>query len=90
MKYKLIPGIAALIHVECETFPERYGQRRIAFIFMAEGKPVSPGIGDTVEMSGLPQIVQDQINTHFASVFALPVEDRGEYLDNIIPWEIDA
>lgn len=90
MKYTIKPGIAALVHVECELFPERYGSRSSAFIFMAEGKPVERGCGDPIEFDALPLEVRAAINRHFGTVFALPIEARGRYLDNLIPWEIDA
>lgn len=80
MRYEIEPGIAALVHVHCEAFPDNYGERRSAFIFMAEGKPVEKGIGDPVKWEDLPMPVQSAIDKHFNAVFALPIEKRGEYL----------
>lgn len=90
MKYTIKPGIAALVDVHCDEFPERFGERKQSYIFMAEGKPVEKGVGDTVAFSELPIPVQAQINRHFGTVFALPVERRAEYLRNCIPWEVEA
>lgn len=89
MKYKIIPGIAALVAVECEAFPLRYGHRRSDFIFLAEGKQPVAGMGDPIKWGDLPHKVQSEINKHFATVFALPVERRGEYLKSIQPWDVE-
>lgn len=88
--YTVRPGIAALVHVTCETFPERYGSKSTAFIYMAEGKPIERGIADPIEFGDLPADVRASIEAHFDAVFALPVEDRGEYLATLTPWEITA
>lgn len=90
MKYKIIPGIAALVHVECELFPMNYGRERTSFIFLADGKPVEKGVGDPVEFNDLPLKVRAEINKHFGTVFALPIEARGRYLKDIVPWEVEA
>lgn len=92
MRYEIKPGIAAHVEVHCEAFPMNYGYRRSAFIFMAEGKLPEKGIADPVKWGDLPMQVQAAINKHFGTVFALPVERRGEYLasfkDNPIVVEV--
>ena len=85
MEYKIIPGIAACVTVECEKFPLRWGARTAMFIYMDEGKPIEKGVGDLIEFSSLPQAVQDAITAHFNAVFALPIEARGKHLDSIEP-----
>lgn len=76
------------MHVICESFPERYGSKSTAFIYMAEGKPIERGVGDPIEFSNLPAEVQASIEAHFSAVFAMPVEERGEYLATLTPWEV--
>jgi len=90
MKYVIEPGIAALVHVTCVEFPERYGQRRTAFIFMAEGKPIEKGVGDPIEFSALPIRVQAEIAAHFKKVFDMPIEARCEYMKSVPTWEVEA
>lgn len=90
MTYLIEPGIAALVHVTCDLFPERYGSRRTAFIYMAEGKPIERGIGDPIEFAALPKEVQASIEGHFQSVFSLPIKERISYLRNTEPWRIEA
>lgn len=89
MKYTIHCGIAALVHVECEAFPLRYGERKSAFIYMAEGKPIEKGIGDPIRWDDLPLRVKAAINKHFGTVFALPIERRGEYLENLEPIVVE-
>ena len=89
MRYKFIPSIAAIIGVECEAFPLRYGEHRTDFIFLSEGKLPDKGIGQNVEFCQLPLKVRAEINKHFGTVFSIPVGSRGLYLKQLGPWEID-
>lgn len=89
MKYTIIPGIAALVHVECEAFPERYGRRRSDFVFLAEGKLPVAGVTDPIKWGDLPLKVQAEINKHFGTVFAMPIEARGKYMDEVQPWDVE-
>lgn len=84
-RYTIHCGIASLVNVECEEFPLRYGERKSSFIYMAEGKPIEKGIGDPIHWSDLPEPVQAAIAQHFDTVFALPIERRGEYLKDLQP-----
>ena len=38
----------------------------------------------------LPLAVRAAVNKHFGTVFALPVERRGDYLKSVQPVEIEA
>lgn len=82
MKYVIFPSIAACVEVVCPHFAS-------VFIFLSEEEGVVKGIGDRVEFEELPLKVRAAINKHFGTVFALPVEQRGEYLKNLEPMEVD-
>ena len=90
MKYTFYPSLACILDVECDGFPVLYGVPRTTFIFMAEGRPIACGIASKVEFNNLPLAVQNEINTHFATVFDLPIEDRIEYMKRMKPWSITA
>ncbi len=76
--YTIHPGnIAACCTVEMGP---------IDLIYMAEGKP--PATLTRLEENqfkaflALPPQVQAAVNRHYAAVFALPLEQRGEYMKN--------
>lgn len=85
MRYTIHPGIAALVSVECEAFPLRYGERKSAFIYMNENTVPEKGIADPIRWDDLPLKVRARIVQHFETVFDLPIEKRGAYLDNLEP-----
>ena len=89
-EYKIIPKIAALVDVECELFPLKFGHKRCSFIYLSTGKPPEKGCGDSIAWSDLPTAVQEQIDAHFAVVFTIPIEKRGEYLSELKPWAVEA
>lgn len=88
IEYRIIPGIASIVEIECETFPLRHGRRRASFVFLSAGKP--PVRGGAVKWEELPVEVQDAITAHFGAVFALPADARGAYLDALAPWSVMA
>ncbi len=76
--YTIHPGnIAACCTVEMAP---------IDFVYLAEGKlPVTVQRrqeDETKAFVALPFAVQHAITAHFAAVFALPLEQRGEYMKN--------
>lgn len=83
--YKIIPGIAALVHVYCDAFPMNYGERRCAYVFLSEEKGVDTGLNEPVKYSQLPLQVRDAINQHFKRVFALNIDDRIQYMKTVQP-----
>lgn len=89
MKYTITPGIAALAHVHCDAFPERYGERKSSFIFMAEGKPIERGIAEPIEWGHLPWPVRKAITKHFDTVFGMSIDERIEYMKTVEPIVVD-
>ena len=81
-KYIIKPGIAALVDVYCEEFPEQFAEKKSVFICMAPNKLPVKGCSDPIGWDSLPLEVQSQINKHFGQVFSLLAERRQEYLDS--------
>ena len=88
--YKIIPGIAALVTVECDLFPDNFGFKRSNFIYMSDEKLPEKGCGYPVKWEDLPLKVQAEINKHFGIVFSLPIEKRDGYLKQLVAWEVEA
>jgi hypothetical protein len=59
-------------------------------IYMEPGRVVrNYGLKDTdLSQLGYPKEVEESVHAHFKRVFDLPVEKRGEYIDNLEPWEV--
>lgn len=92
MNYTITPGnIAAVCHVQAD------GSTVQDCILLNEGKqPVVflPGNGDghaqreAAAFLALPLKVRAEVNKHFGTVFALPIEKRGAYLKQCVPLTV--
>jgi hypothetical protein len=97
-KYRIFPGnIAAVCYVqpvdaaaEASTLTGRL-PTATQLIYMSDviGVVRCDGLKDKPMADLFPPEVQKSVNAHFATVFHLPVEARGAYLDNLQPWEVE-
>ena len=63
--------------------------KQTSFIFMAEGKPIATIKDETgKEFQAMPLVIRAAVNKHFGTVFALPIDRRGEYLKACIPFTV--
>ncbi len=83
MNYTIKPGnIAAVCNV-------MHDGKEQSFIYMAPNRiPVTSPHESTEEFNALPLAVRASVNKHFGTIFALPVDRRGEYLKSLQPWDV--
>ena len=78
MKYVIrTSNIAAIVRVQTGE-----GGVYHRHIYMSADKPVEAGGESEPPFEDLPPVVQEEINNWFAEVFALPVEERGAWLES--------
>ena len=78
MKYAIkASNIAAIVQVQSG---EGSDYRR--YIYMSADKPVEASCESEPPFNQLPPMVQEEINSWFAEVFALPVEERGAWVES--------
>lgn len=80
--YVIEPGLAALVTVHCTDFPLRFRYYAKDYIYLSEEKGVTAGVANNLPFEDLPLEVRAEINDYFSTVFALPVEQRGAFVDS--------
>jgi len=89
MKYYISPGsIACVLHVrigkdipECE-YAYNYSE--------STGVEASPATQARYPFISLPLEIRAAINKYFGTIFALPIEKRQDFIDNFMPFSIEA
>lgn len=86
MIYTIKPGNIAAV---CNVI---HNDKETSFIYMADGKlPVTltkHEKDETAAFLTMPMVVRAAVNKHFGTMFALPLERRGEYLKSLQPWQV--
>lgn len=85
MKYKISwSNISAIIHVDVDG-------RRYDFIYMAECKTEAYPDGNLrVDIwDNFPLEIRAAVNKQFGVIFSMPVEKRGNFIANFMPFEIE-
>ena len=73
-------NLACGVRVEIENEEGEVAHHR--YVYQSKDKPVVAECGAKYAFEDLPPVVQEEINNWFAVVFALPVEERGAWLES--------
>lgn len=96
--FELHPRLACFLGVKELTAPDIVQQAAVSVIYLSQKNGVVVGYRDTpLARYGWPIKLQDEINKHFGTVFALRHEDwtergpspRAQYLDSLVPWTVE-